>query len=114
MEDCLFCKIVRGEIPSQKVYEDDDILAFRDISPQAPVHILLIPKKHLANILEMSPEDHFLLGRIQQIIARLAQEEGIAEAGFRLINNCGVQGGQTVDHLHFHLLGGRNLGWPPG
>jgi len=114
MEDCIFCKIVKGEIPSQKVYEDDDILAFRDINPQAPVHILLIPKKHLTNILEMSSADHFLLGRIQEVVIKLAQQEGIDQGGFRLVNNCGDQGGQTVHHLHFHLLGGRNLAWPPG
>lgn len=114
MEDCIFCKIVRGEIPSQKVYEDDDILAFRDITPQAPVHILLIPKKHIANLLDMSSQDYFILGRIQEVVKKIAQEEGIAEKGFRLVNNCGVDGGQTVHHLHFHLLGGRSLSWPPG
>lgn len=114
MEDCIFCKIVKGEIPSQKVYEDEKILAFRDITPQAPVHILIIPKKHLSNILEISSEDQSLLGSIQEAVVRITQQEGIDQKGFRLVNNCGVEGGQTVNHLHFHLLGGRNLGWPPG
>jgi len=114
IEDCIFCKIVQGAIPTQKVYEDEDILAFRDIAPQAPVHILLIPKKHITNILAMTPQDNFLLGRIQEAVVKIAREEGLAEKGLRLVNNCGAQGGQTVDHLHFHLLGGRNLQWPPG
>jgi len=114
MEDCIFCKIVKGEIPSQKVYEDEYILGFKDITPQAPVHILLIPKKHIANLLEVSPEDQFILGHLPGVVKKLVQDQGIAENGFRLVTNCGEEAGQTVHHLHFHLLAGRSFGWPPG
>lgn len=112
VEDCIFCKIVAGEIPCQKVYEDEKILAFKDIAPQAPVHVVLIPKEHVANILEM--RDSTFWSQLQEAIKKITNQEKIDNKGFRLISNCGQDGGQTVNHLHFHLLGGRSLGWPPG
>lgn len=113
MSDCIFCSIIKGTIPSTKVYEDDKVLAFRDIAPQAPVHIVIIPKSHSANILELKAEDNVIVD-ILKAVQIIAKQEGIDEKGFRLVNNCKEHGGQTVDHLHFHLLGGRNLQWPPG
>ena len=112
--DCLFCKIIAGDIPSAKVYEDDKVLAFRDIEPQAPVHILIIPKEHIASANELNEENASVVGHIYAVAAKIAKEEGIAEGGYRIVNNCGVDGGQTVGHLHFHMLGGRSLQWPPG
>ncbi len=112
--DCLFCKIIKGEIPSKKVYEDEMVYAFYDISPAAPVHVLLIPKAHIASANDLSEENAAVVAHIFTVAARLAKELGIAEKGYRLVNNCGEDGGQTVGHLHFHLLGGRSLGWPPG
>ncbi len=112
-EDCLFCKIVRNEIPSEKVFEDDLVLAFRDINPQAPVHIIIIPKKHYESILSISAGDE-IIGHIHLVANRIALNKGIAETGFRLVNNCGRDGNQTIGHLHYHLLGGRPLLWPPG
>lgn len=108
MEDCLFCKIVKGEIPSEKVYEDEEILAFRDIHPKAPVHILVIPKKHIASAKEIEIEDEALIGKIYTAIKKIAQKEGLKN-GYRIVNNCGEDGGQEVMHLHFHLLGGKKL-----
>ena len=113
MSNCLFCSIANGTIPSNKVYEDDRILAFRDISPEAPVHIVIIPKQHISNILEIDYSDN-LGQKMLEVAAKIAKDEGIAESGFRIVNNCNADGGQTVFHLHFHLLGGRNLKWPPG
>ncbi len=113
MSNCLFCSIANGTIPSNKVYEDDRILAFRDISPEAPVHIVIIPKQHISNILEIDYSDN-LGQKMLEVAAKIAKDEGIAESGFRIVNNCNADGGQTVFHLHFHLLGGRNLQWPPG
>lgn len=112
--DCLFCKIIKGEIPSAKVYEDDKVYAFRDIEPQAPVHILIIPKVHIASANELTEENASIVGDIFAVAAKIAKEEGIAEGGYRIVNNCGEDGGQTVKHLHFHMLGGRSLQWPPG
>ena len=114
MGDCIFCKIIAGEIPSNKVYEDDEVLAFRDITPQAPVHILVIPKKHISSILAAQPEDAALLWHITQVIQAVAKEQGLAENGFRIAVNTGRDGAQSVPHLHFHILGGRAMGWPPG
>jgi histidine triad (HIT) family protein len=114
MEDCLFCKIAAGEIPSQKIYEDDELFAFRDITPQAPVHFLVIPKRHIRNIMELESGDQALMGRILFKAQELAVEQGCAENGARFVINCKAGGGQTVDHLHCHILGGRFLGWPPG
>jgi len=109
--NCVFCKIVSGEIPSKVVYEDDNVLAFNDIEPQAPIHIVVIPKKHFANILELN--DSNILNAIFDSIRKIVDEQKI-EKGFRIVCNTGTDGGQTVDHLHFHILAGRNLQWPPG
>lgn len=111
--DCLFCKIVHQEIPAEVVYEDDQILAIKDIDPAAPVHLLLIPKMHIASLNEVSNEHLELLGRLQMMASQLAKDQGIAEQGYRLVNNCGSWGGQAIFHLHYHLLGGKELGWPP-
>jgi histidine triad (HIT) family protein len=112
--DCLFCRIVRGEIPATKVDEDDLVLAFRDIAPRSPTHILVIPKAHIASVGDLTEADGPLLGRLFAVTARVARDEGIADAGYRLVSNVGRWGGQTVDHLHFHLMGGRAFEWPPG
>ncbi len=114
MTDCIFCKIVNGEIKTTLIYEDDKVLAFNDIDPQAPVHILVIPKEHISSINNINENNHEIVGYIYSIISKLAKEKGIADKGYRIVSNCGQEGGQTVDHLHFHLLGGRNLQWPPG
>ena len=113
MKDCLFCKIAAGDIPAQKVYEDEDFLAFRDIAPAAPFHALFITKKHMANLGEMAAQDVELIGKLMALIGREAAGLGLEE-GYRVVSNCGEQGGQTVAHLHFHVLGGRNMQWPPG
>ncbi|MCI7248093.1 MAG: histidine triad nucleotide-binding protein [Clostridiales bacterium] len=113
MSDCLFCKIVEGEIPSTKVYEDDMILAFRDLEPQAPEHVLVIPKKHIASLDEVTEEDQVILGYLMCKIKDIAADLGI-ENGYRVVNNCGEDGLQTVKHIHFHLLGKRKMTWPPG
>ena len=105
---CLFCKIVAGEIPSTKVYEDDSILAFRDIAPQAPTHILVIPKAHIGSVAEISPENSGVVAHIFEIIPQIAKAEGL-ENGYRVVSNCGDDAGQTVHHLHFHILGGKKL-----
>lgn len=110
-DNCLFCKIVKGEIPAEVVYQDQEVLAFKDISPQAPYHLLIIPKTHYTNILDFDKQK---LKQIFEVIAKLTEKYDLQEKGFRIVNNCGQQGGQTVDHLHFHLLGGRQLQWPPG
>lgn len=113
MKDCLFCKIVSGEVSTKKIYEDDKVVAFGDISPQAPVHILVIPKKHIVSLDKIEENDVALLGHIQFVISKLARNNKLFD-GYRVVNNCGVDGGQTVQHLHYHLLGGRVFGWPPG
>ena len=110
MEDCLFCRIIKKEIPSDIVYEDDEILAFRDIHPVAPIHVLVIPKKHISAVTELKKEDEALVGKIYSVINIIAESEGIKEKGFRVIVNCGEDGGQAIGHLHFHLLGGKKLG----
>jgi len=114
MEDCLFCKMASGAIAVKKVYEDELLFAIEDINPVAPVHILIIPKRHLANSLVLTPEDDLLIGAIHRTAAALARERGVAEDGFRLVNNNNAGAGQSVFHIHFHLLGGRKLEWPPG
>ena len=111
--DCVFCKIAKGEIPSKKAYEDDQILAFYDLDPQAPVHILLIPKAHIASANELTEENSAVVSHIFLTAAKLAKELGL-EKGYRIVNNCGEDGGQTVQHLQIHLLGGRPMKWPPG
>ncbi|MBN2653301.1 MAG: histidine triad nucleotide-binding protein [Spirochaetales bacterium] len=113
MSTCIFCNIVKGSIPSQKVYEDKDFLAFKDINPAAPTHILVIPKKHIARVEETTESDVFMLGRLVFIAKKLASELGL-EDGYRLVFNNGKDGGQEVEHIHLHLLGGRSLTWPPG
>ena len=110
MDDCVFCKIINGDIPSEKVYEDDEILAFKDINPAAPIHILVIPKKHIESLLKLEEEDYELVGKIQKVINKLAKQLKIEEEGFRVIVNCGKDAGQEVMHLHYHLLAGRKLG----
>ena len=109
MADCLFCKIIKGEIPSNKVYEDDEILAFKDINPAAPIHILVIPKKHITSLAHLEKEDEAIVGRIYDVINKIAEEQGVKEKGYRVIVNCGKDGGQEVMHLHFHLLAGKQL-----
>jgi histidine triad (HIT) family protein len=113
MSDCIFCRIAAGEIPSETVYQDEHLVAFRDLAPKAPVHILIIPKAHLASLGEAGGEHGPILGRILLAAGEIARQEGIGD-GFRVVNNCGESAGQTVFHLHFHLLGGRDMGWPPG
>ena len=110
MEDCIFCKIIKKEIPSSIVYEDSEILAFRDINPVAPVHILVIPKKHISSLIDLNEEDELVIGRIYTVINKIVKQEGIDEKGFRVVVNCGEDGGQEVKHLHFHIIGGKKLG----
>ena len=109
-ENCIFCKIIQGEIPSQKVYEDEEILAFNDINPAAPIHVLVIPKKHITSLAEMEDGDEKIVGKIYKVINEIAEKLGVKEKGYRVIVNCGKDGGQEVGHLHFHLLAGKQLG----
>ncbi len=113
MNDCIFCKIASGEIPSTKVYEDDTVLGFKDLSPQAPVHVLLIPKTHITSVDDVTPENSAVMAHIFEVAAKLAKEFGLSN-GYRIVTNCGEDGGQTVKHLHFHMMGGRAFGWPAG
>ena len=113
MSDCIFCKIANKEIKSDIVYEDDRVVAFNDINPHAPVHVLVIPKKHIVGVAEARDEDAELIGHLQLVAAKLAEEKGVAE-GYRIVVNSGPLAGQSVMHLHYHLLGGRRLNWPPG
>jgi len=114
MSDCLFCKIVAGQIPSSVVYQDDELFAFRDINPQAPFHALVVPKRHIATLNDITPADQALVGAMVRRAAALAGEHGYAERGYRTVLNCNADAGQTVFHLHLHVLAGRGLGWPPG
>lgn len=111
--DCLFCKIINGDIPSAKVYEDELVFAFRDIEPQAPTHILIIPKTHIKSVAEITPENSAVVAHIFEVAAKIAQDEGLGD-GYRIVTNCGDNAGQTVKHLHFHLMGGRQFTWPAG
>ena len=111
---CLFCKIVTGEIPATKVYEDERLIAFNDINPQAPMHVLIVPRKHIATLNDLSVEDDGLVGEMTRRAAALAKEHGHAERGYRTVFNCNAAAGQTVFHIHLHVLGGRSLTWPPG
>lgn len=113
-EDCLFCRIAAMEIPADIVFEDDQVIAFRDISPKAPVHILLISRNHITSAASLTEANGPMLGRMFAVAAQLARDEGIAKSGFRLTTNSGPGAGQSVPHLHFHLMGGRQMGWPPG
>lgn len=110
MEDCLFCKIIKGEIPANKVYEDEEILAFYDINPATPIHILVIPKKHITSLAHMEKEDEAIVGKIYGVINKIAEDKGFKQDGYRVIVNCGKNAGQTVMHLHFHILAGRKFG----
>ncbi len=112
--DCLFCRIVAGKIPATRVHEDDLVIAIRDIAPRAPTHILVLPRRHVASALDLTDDDASLTGRLFAAAAAIARAEGIADAGYRLVTNVGRWGGQTVDHLHVHLMGGRPFEWPPG
>ena len=114
MSDCLFCRIISGAIPAPKVYEDDLVIAIQDISPKAPHHLLLIPRKHIVNCLDIATEDRELIGHIHMVAAKLAEERGVAESGFRVVTNTNADAGQSVFHIHFHFLAGRQLQWPPG
>ncbi len=113
-EDCIFCKIVNKEIPADIVYEDDNVLVFKDIQPAAPIHLLLIPKKHIPTFFDIKPEDSHIMGEVQRAAATVARDMGLAERGFRLVSNCMKDAGQLVFHLHYHMLAGRPLQWPPG
>ena len=114
MTECLFCKMIAGEIQPDTVYETDDVLAFRDINPQAPTHVLVIPKRHIATINDIGTEDTELIGKLYLAAARVARDAGFAEEGYSAVMNCNGRAGQTVFHLHLHVLGGRDLNWPPG
>jgi len=113
MSDCIFCKLASGEIPTTVVYQDEEVFAFNDMSPQAPVHVLIIPKKHIASVAELADTDAGLIGRMFTVARDIAVKLGIAENGYRLVVNTGNDGGQSVKHLHAHLLGGKAMGWPP-
>ena len=113
MSDCLFCKIVAGEIPSTKIYEDEYVYAFADIAPQAPFHAIIIPKEHISSADEITCENSMLIAKVFEAVAKISKQENL-EKGYRVVNNCGEDGGQTVLHIHFHLLARRNLAWPPG
>jgi len=112
--DCLFCRIAAGSIPADRLHDDELVIAFRDLAPRAPTHVLLIPRRHITSAAELTEADGPLLGRLFGVAADLARTAGIAEGGYRLVSNVGRSGGQTVDHLHFHLMGGRAFEWPPG
>jgi histidine triad (HIT) family protein len=113
-DECLFCRIVAGQVPARFAHQDDLVVAFHDIAPRAPTHILLLPRQHIASAADLTDRDGPLLGRLFAVAAELARDAGLTERGYRLASNVGRDGGQTVDHLHVHLLGGRSFGWPPG
>ncbi len=113
MDDCIFCKIIKGQIPCDKVYEDDKVLAFNDINPEAPIHFLVVPKKHIESIMDFKEDNYSIINHIIKIISKIAKSKDL-DNGFRIVNNIGKDGGQTVPHIHFHVLGGRFLQWPPG
>jgi histidine triad (HIT) family protein len=114
LESCVFCKISEGSVLSQRVYEDSEVFAFKDINPQAPVHVIVIPKRHISSLNTASREDESILGRIQVIMPEVAKRFSEMKNGFRVVSNCGFDGGQTIFHVHYHLLGGRTFAWPPG
>jgi len=114
MTDCIFCKIILGDIPGDIIYQDDDVLAFRDLNPQAPTHFLVIPKKHISTINDLQSEDAELVGKLYLAAKQVAKDEGIAESGYRAVMNCNAGAGQSVFHIHLHVLGGRGMSWPPG
>lgn len=112
--NCIFCKIAAGQIPSRKVYEDEHVFAFEDINPQAPVHVLVIPRKHIRTLNDLSESDDAMFGRMIRTSAEIARERGVAQSGYRVVANCNAHAGQSVWHVHLHVVGGRNLNWPPG
>jgi len=114
MSSCIFCRIATGEIPSKIVFEDEDCVAFEDVNPQAPVHVLIIPRTHTASVGDLAHADSALLGRLVKVCVRVAEMKGVARTGYRILTNTGDHGGQTVFHLHWHVLGGRPMTWPPG
>ena len=114
MTDCLFCKIVAGGIPASIVFQNDDVVAFKDITPRAPTHVLIIPRRHIGSLNDLTPDDDALVGEMVRAAAAIAKEQGLAERGYRTVFNCNADAGQTVFHLHLHVLGGRTLAWPPG
>lgn len=114
MADCLFCKIVAGQIPGNLVFQNDHVVAFRDITPRAPTHVLIVPRRHIDTLNDLTPEDDALVGEVVRAASTIARTEGLAERGYRTVFNCNAEAGQTVFHIHLHLLGGRRFGWPPG
>jgi histidine triad (HIT) family protein len=114
MTDCLFCKLIAGQIPASIVYQDERVVAFKDTNPQAPTHILVIPRRHIATLNDLGPEDDALVGELMRRAAAISREQGHADRGYRVVFNCNADAGQTVFHIHLHLVGGRKLGWPPG
>ena len=114
MADCLFCKIVAGQIPGSIVFQNEHVVAFRDITPRAPTHVLIVPRRHIATLNDLTPEDDALVGEVVRAAAAVAKEQGLADRGYRTVFNCNAEAGQTVFHIHLHLLAGRRLGWPPG
>lgn len=114
MTDCLFCKIRDGDIPADVVYENDDVLAFKDVNPQAPIHVLIVPRKHISTVNDVQQEDDKVMGQLFLAAQHIAAEQGVAEDGYRLVVNCNAVAGQTVFHIHMHLLANRNMTWPPG
>ena len=114
MPECLFCKIAAGELDTELVYEDEEVVAFNDLNPQAPIHVLVIPRKHIATLNDLESADAGLVGRLYLAAKTLARKKGVDDSGYRTLMNCNADGGQTVFHLHLHLLGGRRMGWPPG
>ena len=113
-DGCIFCKVIAGEIPGKRIYEDERVVVLEDISPQAPQHYLVVPRKHIRTTLDLTTADNELVGHVFQVAGKVAHDLGFAEEGFRIVNNCNADGGQVVWHIHFHLLGGREMGWPPG
>ena len=114
MSDCLFCKIRDGDIPADIIFENDDVLAFNDVNPQAPLHVLIIPRKHISTVNDMTTGDEVIMGKLFSAAKQLAAEKGVSDDGYRLVVNCNEKAGQTVFHIHMHLLGGRDMSWPPG
>lgn len=113
-DECIFCKIIAGDIPAKKVFEDERLVVIEDVNPQAPHHLLILPRKHIRTVLDLTTADNELVGHIYQVAGKIAHDLGFSEDGFRLVTNCNVDGGQIVWHIHFHLLGGRDMTWPPG
>lgn len=114
MDDCIFCKIIKGEIPCNLVFEDDKVICFKDINPEAPVHVLIVPKKHIESLNSLTDEDTAIISHIYKVAKDVVKDLNVDNTGYRIVTNCGEDGGQSVNHVHFHVLGGRKLQWPPG